>query len=124
MGKEYAIRMDSIDEWQQRAVDNERLRRLAVEELESTRDQLADTVEQLQMTRADLVRTNSLLVNAIAEHEELTQKLAETDESLAAAVDTVSRQQAYIDRLRQQLARPMRQVIKKAARSVGIGRAR
>lgn len=48
--------MASMDEWQQRAVDNERLRRLAVSELESTRDQLADKqLRALSVVGADPV---------------------------------------------------------------------
>ena len=113
--------MASMDEWQQRAVDNERLRRLAVSELESTRDQLADAVSQLQKTRADLIQTNEILVAAVAEHEELTLEKEELAQALNEATDIVKRQKAYIDRLRHQLDRPMRQVAKKAVRTLRPG---
>lgn len=117
----YAAGMGSIDDCQQRAVDNERLRRLVVEELESTRDQLADTVNQLQTTRADLIQTNTILLSTVAEHEVMTQEKAKLSEALAQARDTVTRQQAYINRLKMQLDRPLRQVAKKAARTLRSG---
>lgn len=116
--------MDSENDWQQRALDNERLRRLATAELESTRDQLADTVQRLQKARADLIKCNELLVAAVAEHEVLHQDKAAVIAELAEANAIIGRQKAHIERLKQQLARPLRQVAKKAVRTLRPGSSR
>lgn len=114
--------MASMDEWQQRAVDNERLRRLAVSELESTRDQLADTGNQLQRTRADLVKTNDLLVAALQQSEAALGKNSELEASLAESQDVVARQKAYIERLRTQVGRPLRTAARQTIRKIQGGR--
>ncbi|MDO5677969.1 MAG: hypothetical protein Q4G35_10740 [Propionibacteriaceae bacterium] len=113
--------MDLSEDFQQRAQDNERLRALAVTELESTRDQLAETVSRLQRAREDLIKTNQLLVTAVAEHEAMTQEKGRLEEELAEAKDVAARQKAYIERLRQQLDKPLRAVVKKATRTLRPG---
>lgn len=98
-------------EWQQRADDNERLRRLATSEMETARDELASCVADLSRTRADLLTLN----------ERTSVELASLHAELAEARDTIARQKAYIERLRKQLSRPLRLLAKKVITRVRPG---
>lgn len=120
----------SVD-WQERAESNERLRRMLTEELESTRDELTAATADSTRTRAEMLQLHTKLN---AEMESVRQEAAEREAAgqegceavqhdldqaraeLAAARDTIQRQEAHIKRLKQQIARPVRILAKKVLR--------
>lgn len=93
----------------QRADENERLRRLAAEELASMRIELARALEDRVVLHHDL----NLLAERLSQQEDLT--FAARGE-LVEAVATSERQAAHIARLKKQTARPVRLLAKKILR--------
>ena len=111
-----------------RADENERLRRLAAEELASMRIELARALED----RVELHRDLNLLAERLSVQADLTS-MAQADtirvqSELDEAADTIQRQAAHITRLKTQMSRPVRLMVKKfvrrARRASGSGNAR
>ena len=111
----------------QRAEENERLRRLAAEELSAMRIELTRALED----RVELHQDLNLLAERLSVQENLTMKardetrLALEEARVEAhrlqtasdeAAGTIQRQAAHIARLKKQMARPTRLLAKKILR--------
>lgn len=105
---------------QQRADENERLRRLAADELAAMRIELARALDE----RVELHKDLNLLAERLSDQENRTalaledkqRTEAELQAELANSADTVQRQAAHIARLKKQMERPTRLLAKKVLR--------
>lgn len=106
--------MSGESEILQRAEDNERLRREAIAELESTRAELNTTIRELSAARADTLKLSKLLADR---DQKLDRIMAERREKEATDAELIRSLSAQVERLKKQTARPVRLMAKRILRS-------
>lgn len=112
---------DNIDH-RQRADDNERLRKLAAEEIASLRTEMARMVEGRVGLDAELLALAEHLSLQRVETERVIAELEETKAELAESKGTIDRQHVHIAGLKKQNSRPLRLLVKKVLRAAGVKR--
>lgn len=95
-------------------LDNERLRKALVAELENIRGDMTTLVAELASARDDARVMAERLVERDIAHDELQSQLAEAQAAHTEALETINAQKRHIERLKKQLSRPVRVLAKKA----------